>query len=59
VLSIAPLTYYAHRRRAAEPELRCARAKRDDELRADIRRVWEANFRVYGVRKVWHQLLRE
>jgi transposase InsO family protein len=59
VLPIAPSTYYAHRRRAAEPELRCARAKRDDELRADIRRVWEANFRVYGVRKVWHQLLRE
>jgi putative transposase len=25
----------------------------------DIRRVWEANFRVYGARKVWKQLNRE
>lgn len=24
-----------------------------------IRRVWEENFRVYGARKVWRQLLRE
>jgi putative transposase len=58
-LPIAPSTYYAHRQLAAEPERRCRRAKRDDELRADIRRVWEANFGVYGVRKVWRQLLRE
>ncbi len=28
-------------------------------LRAEIRRVWEENFRVYGVRKVWRQLRRE
>jgi transposase InsO family protein len=28
-------------------------------LRPAIRRVWEANFRVYGVRKVWRQLRRE
>ena len=25
----------------------------------DIQRIWEENFRVYGVRKVWHQLKRE
>ena len=28
-------------------------------LRTEIERVWEANFRVYGVRKVWRQLNRE
>jgi putative transposase len=28
-------------------------------LQPDIKRVWEANFRVYGVRKVWRQLQRE
>jgi transposase InsO family protein len=35
------------------------RAKRDAELRPEIRRVFEANWRVYGVRKVWRQLGRE
>jgi hypothetical protein len=25
----------------------------------EVQRVWEANYRVYGVRKVWRQLLRE
>ena len=28
-------------------------------LRTEIRRVYEENFQVYGVRKVWRQLLRE
>lgn len=36
-----------------------ARARRDALLRDEIRRVWEENFRVYGVRKVWRQLRRE
>lgn len=35
------------------------RIKRDTKLELDIQRVWESNFRVYGVRKVWRQLLRE
>jgi hypothetical protein len=30
--------------------------RRDAELRRHIRRVWEENFRVYGVRKIWRQL---
>ena len=29
------------------------------ELRADIRRVYDENFAVYGAEKVWRQLLRE
>jgi transposase InsO family protein len=36
-----------------------ARAQRDAAMRCEIRRVWEENFQVYGVRKVWRQLLRE
>ena len=59
VLPIAPSTYYAHRARMANPDSVPARVKRDAELSIEIRRVWEDNFRVYGVRKVWRQLLRE
>ena len=33
--------------------------KRDTWLKAQIRRVWDANFQVYGVRKIWRQLTRE
>jgi putative transposase len=32
---------------------------RDAGLRAEISRVYEANFSVYGARKVWHQLQRD
>jgi len=31
-----------------------ARAKRDAALKVEVRRVFEENFRVYGVCKVWH-----
>lgn len=33
--------------------------KRDAELRPEVSRIWEDNFKVYGARKVWHQLRRE
>jgi transposase InsO family protein len=59
VLPIAPSTYYAHKAREADPDLRPARAQRDEELRPEIQRVWRENFRVYGARKVWRQLNRE
>ena len=36
-----------------------ARAQRDAALQTDIKRVWDTNFQVYGVRKVWRQLQRE
>jgi len=35
------------------------RVRRDCELKLNIQRVWDANFQVYGVRKVWRQLKRE
>ena len=59
VLPIAPSTYHAYAARRADPNKLPARAKRDEALKAEIRRVFETNFRVYGVRKVWHQLARE
>ena len=58
-LPIAPSTYYAAKARAADPTRRPARTVRDGHLRIAITRVWHANRRVYGVRKVWHQLTRE
>lgn len=58
VWPMAPSTYYTHKAQQADPEQRCARARREDALRARIRQVWEANFAVYGVRKVWRELRR-
>ena len=59
VLPIAPSTYHAHVARRADPSKASARAQREATLRPEIRRVWEENFGVYGVRKVWRQLGRE
>ncbi len=59
VLPIAPSTYYKAKDVEANPELRSARRKRDEQLAVEIKRVWEANFEVYGARKVWRQLNRE
>lgn len=59
VLRIAPSTYRAHAARRAAPAKASARARRDAALRLEIRRVFDANFGVYGVRKVWRQLRRE
>lgn len=58
-LPIAPSTYHAHAARRADPSKAPPRLRRDAALRVEIRRVWEENFRVYGVRKVWRQLGRE
>jgi putative transposase len=59
VLPIAPSTYHAHVARRADPGRLSHRAKRDEVLKSEIRRVFEENFRVYGVRKLWRQLGRE
>jgi hypothetical protein len=59
VLPIAPSTYYAYRAQAADPTRTCAREKRDEWLRHEIQRVWDANQQVYGAHKVWKQLNRE
>jgi len=59
VLPIAPSTYYEHKAREADPARLSRRAKRDRVLCGQIDRVWRANYRAYGARKVWRQLGRE
>src|SRR6266852_6014103 len=59
VLPIAPSTYFRHKAQEADPTRRSARAQRDEELRAIIRRIWTEHFQVYGPRKVWRQMGRE
>ena len=59
VLPIAPSTYHEHAARRAEPGRAPARVRQDAVLRVQIRQVFDENFKVYGVRKVWRQLQRE
>ena len=59
VLPIAPSTYHSHAARRADPSLLPRRATRDAGLMPLVARVFEENFEVYGVRKVWRQLQRE
>ena len=59
MLQIAPSAYWRHAACQRDPALLCRRSLRDAELAPQIRRVWQANFGVYGADKVWHQLRRE
>jgi hypothetical protein len=59
VLPIAPSTYHAHVAKRRDPAKRSARARQDAALKVEVRRVFDQNFSVYGVRKVWRQLKRE
>ncbi len=51
---IAPSTYYAARTRPPS-----ARAVRDEELKPLVRKIFDDNLGVYGVRKIYKQLRRE
>ncbi len=59
LLPIAPSTYYENVAKRLDVDRLSVRARSDIALKIEIRRVFEANFRVYGVRKVWRQLKRE
>ena len=59
VLPIAPSTSYAHVAKRDDPEKLSARVRRDMALEPEIVRVFKANFEVYGVKKIWHQMVRE
>ena len=59
VLQMAPSCYWRHAARQRNAQLRSARAQRDEGLKADIQRVWHANWQVYGADKVWLQMNRE
>ncbi len=58
-LQVAPSWYYEQKARAADPSRVPARTQRDTLLRPEIARVWHANRRVYGAKKVWKALQRE
>ncbi len=58
-MQVAPSAYRRHAARQRNPELRSARAKRDERLVPHIERVWRGNFQVYGADKVWQQMHRE
>ena len=53
-LHIAPSTYYHCQQQRHHPDKRSARAQRDDWLKERY-----SAYTMYGVRKVWRQLLRE
>ena len=59
VLPIAPSTYHAHVAKRRDPAKLSPRARQDAALKIEVRRVFDENFSVYGVRKVWRQLKRE
>src|SRR5680860_431025 len=59
VLPIAQSTFYAHAAIIKNPDLASGRVKQDAVLSPEIKRVWEENNEVYGIRKIWHQLQRE
>ena len=58
-LPIAPSTYFLRKAQQDDVTTRSTRARRDDERRTAIQRVWDENDQVYGPRKVWRQLRRE
>ncbi|WP_156309678.1 IS3 family transposase [Novosphingobium sp. AAP93] len=59
VLPIAPSTYHERVAQRRDPSRLSARAQRDEAMKPEVRRVFDANFKVYGVRKVWRQMQRE
>ncbi|MFS8974523.1 IS3 family transposase [Cupriavidus necator] len=59
VLRISPSGYRRHAAQLRDPSRRSARSKRDELLRPEVKRVWQANMQVYGADKVWKQLNRE
>ena len=59
MLLIASTRYYDHLAERADPSGQSDRARRDEALRREFRRVLEDNWSVYGARKIWQQLRRE
>ena len=59
ILQIAPSTYHLHLAKQNDPNKRSRWVRRDDVLKPDIQRIFDANRRVYGARKLWHQMKRE
>jgi len=54
-----PSSYYARVAVQRDPDKLSVRARRDMALKPEIKCVFEGNYEVYGVRKVWRQMQRE
>lgn len=54
-----PSTYHKHVAQRRDPLRLSVRARRDIALKPEVARVFAENFAVYGVRKVWRQMVRE
>ena len=59
VLPIAPSTYHERAAKRRDPSRLSPRAQRDLAMKPEVQRVFDANFKVYGYRKVWRQMRRE
>ncbi|MBB6305719.1 transposase InsO family protein [Rhizobium leucaenae] len=59
LLPIAPSTCYEVIAKRMDVDRLSARERNDIAMKVEIRRVFNENFQVYGVRKVWRQLQRE
>ncbi len=59
VLPIGPSTYHERIAQRQDPARLSARARQDMVVKPEIARVFAENFAVYGVRKVWRQMMRE
>ncbi|TCM48413.1 transposase InsO family protein [Rhizobium sp. PP-F2F-G48] len=59
LLPIAPSTYFENVAKRLDVDRLSVRARSDIGLKIEIRRVFNENFQVYGVRKVWRQLQQE
>ena len=59
LLPMAPSRYYEYKARQTDASRLPVRRHRDRQLEGEIHRVWQENFQVYGVRKMWRQLNRE
>lgn len=51
-LPIAPSNYHERVAQRRDPSCLSPRGQRDEAMKAEVRRVFDANFKVYGVRKV-------
>ncbi len=54
-----PSTYHERVAQRRDPTRLSPRAQHDAAMKVEVRRVYDANFKVYGVRKVWRKMQRE
>ena len=59
VLPIAPSTYHERVEQRRDPSRLSPRAQRDEAMKPEVLHVFDANFKVFGVRAVWRQMQRE